>query len=146
MVLGTIELKKFLSILFAAQVGSDKPAELMNLSMSRARFAELIAKEHGEEPSTAFLTGMMSLIDAMLDEPIESIMNKLPLAESIKTALVEKEGILATYIAIVRCFENADWYNADILINELGLNKSVIPNLHHESVHWANQQMENLSS
>lgn len=144
MVLGTVELKKFLSVLFAAQVGAEKPAELMKLSMSRARFAELMAQDHKDDPSTAFLTGMMSLIDAMLDEPIATVMNKLPLAEPIKKALVERKGIMAFYIEIGKCFENANWERAEKLILQIGLDKNHIPSLYQEAVHWSDIQMEAL--
>lgn len=144
MVLGTVELKKFLSVLFAAQVGAEKPAELMKLSMSRARFAELMAQDHKDDPSTAFLTGMMSLIDAMLDEPIATVMNKLPLAEPIKKALVERKGIMAFYIEIGKCFENANWDRAEKLILKIGLDKNHIPSLYQEAVHWSDVQMEAL--
>lgn len=144
MVLGTVELKKFLSVLFAAQVGSEKPAELMKLSMSRARFAELMAQDHKDDPSTAFLTGMMSLIDAMLDEPIATVMKKLPLAEPIKKALVERKGIMAFYIEIGKCFENANWERAEKLIIQIGLDKNHIPSLYQEAVHWSDVQMEAL--
>lgn len=144
MVLGTVELKKFLCVLFAAQVGSDKPAELMKLSMSRARFAELMAQDHKDDPSTAFLAGMMSLIDAMLDEPIATVMNKLPLSEPIKKALVERKGIMAFYIEIGKCFENANWERAEKLILQIGLDKNHIPSLYQEAVHWSDVPMEAL--
>ncbi len=144
MVLGITELKKFLSVLFAAQVGSEKPAELMKLSMTRARFAELIAQSHGTDASTAFLTGMMSLIDAILDEPIESVMQKLPLSEEIKEALINKKGVLAGYVAIVVCFEQANWGRADKLMDKLKLDKEKMPSLNHEALQWANAQMDAL--
>ena len=64
-VLGQAELKKFLSLLFTSQISSDKPAELMRMSMTRARFAEGLAELHGKvDTAKAFLTGLMSLMDA----------------------------------------------------------------------------------
>lgn len=144
LVLGQKELKKFLSVLFAAQVGSDKPPELMKLSMVRARFAELIAESHGQDSSKAFLAGMMSLIDALLDEPIETVMDKLPLSQEIKDALIKKTGVLAAYIAISKAFEKADWDRADKLIAKIGLDKDITASLSREAAHWADKQMEAL--
>ncbi|MFM9597524.1 hypothetical protein ACKI1O_50380, partial [Streptomyces scabiei] len=85
-VLGAEEIKKFLSLLFASQVAADKPAELIRLSLTRARFTELLAINHNQLKDTgmAFLTGMMSLMDAILDETMEGVMNKLPLSNDIK--------------------------------------------------------------
>ncbi|SEA57270.1 EAL and HDOD domain-containing protein [Alkalimonas amylolytica] len=141
-VLGQAELKRFLSLLFTAQISSDKPAELMRLSMTRAKFAEGLATLHGTESSKAYLTGMMSLMDALLDEPIESVMQKLPLAKDIKEALVEGSGVLADYIKLMQWYEHADWQQASALIEQLRLPANKVPDAYHEAINWANEQMK----
>lgn len=144
-VLGQAELKKFLSLLFTAQISSDKPAELMRLAMTRANFAEGLASIGGDITlEKAFLTGMMSLMDAILDEPIESVMEKLPLANDIKDALIHKTGILAEYLKLIQCYEVADWQKANEIILLLKLDASRIPDAYHQAVQWANEQMKAL--
>lgn len=143
-VLGISELKKFLSILFAAQVGSEKPAELMRLSMTRARFAELLAESLNRDMSSAFLTGLMSLIDAILDESIEDVMGKLPLSEDIKNALINRKGFLAAYVEIAKCFEKANWQRSDKLAAKIGVDKDKLPQMFHDAIEWANEQMQNM--
>lgn len=144
-VLGQAELKKFLSLLFTAQISTDKPAELMRLAMTRANFAEsLAALGRNVALEKAFLTGMMSLMDAILDEPIESVMEKLPLAHEIKDALIHKTGILASYLQLIQCYENADWTQANHIIAELKLDPDKIPDAYHHAVQWANEQMKAL--
>lgn len=141
-VLGQQELKKFLSLLFTAQISSDKPAELMRLSMTRAKFAEGLATLHGSDCSKAYLTGMMSLMDALLDEPIESVMEKLPLAKEIKDALVERQGVLADYLSLMELYEQAQWAEATTMIERLQLAGDKVPDAYHEAVNWANEQMK----
>lgn len=144
-VLGQAELKKFLSLLFTAQISSDKPAELMRMSMTRARFAEGLAQLHGKvDTDKAFLTGLMSLMDAILDEPIDSVMSKLPLAKEIKEALVEKKGALADYIKLIQFYETAQWQEASTAINSLQLANDKVPDAYHTAVQWANEQMKAL--
>jgi len=144
-VLGQLELKKFLSVLFTAQVSSEKPAELMRLAMTRAKFAEGIATMHRKtDIAKAFLTGMMSLMDAILDEPMTSVMSKLPLSKDIKDALVGNEGILAEYLGLVKCYEQAMWQAANVAIDKLGLDAKLLPDAYHEAVQWANEQMRAL--
>ncbi len=144
-VLGQAELKKFLSLLFTAQISSDKPAELMRMSMTRARFAEGLAQLHGKvDTDKAFLTGLMSLMDAILDEPIDSVMSKLPLAKEIKEALVEKKGTLADYIKLIQFYETAQWQEASSAINTLQLANDKVPDAYHTAVQWANEQMKAL--
>lgn len=144
-VLGQAELKKFLSLLFTAQISSDKPAELMRLAMTRANFAEGLASLGNDVTlEKAFLTGMMSLMDAILDEPIESVMEKLPLANDIKEALIHKTGILADYLNLIQCYEVADWQKANETVTKLALDASKIPDAYHQAVQWANEQMKAL--
>lgn len=144
-VLGQAELKKFLSLLFTAQISSDKPAELMRLAMTRANFAEGLASLGNDVTlEKAFLTGMMSLMDAILDEPIESVMEKLPLANDIKEALIHKTGILADYLTLIQCYEVADWQKANETVTKLALDASKIPDAYHQAVQWANEQMKAL--
>ncbi|WP_016956826.1 EAL and HDOD domain-containing protein [Catenovulum agarivorans] len=147
-VLGQAELKKFLAVLFAAQINSDKPVELIRLSMSRAHFCESIAKEHGQlrDSSMAFLTGMLSVIDAILDEPIESIMTKLPLAQEIKSALIEREGLLANYLDLVEHYEKAEWIKAGLLIERLTLDTEQVPDYYHTAIQWSNDRASELAA
>lgn len=144
-VLGQVELKKFLSLLFTAQISTDKPAELMRLAMTRANFAESLASIGQQvDLEKAFLTGMMSLMDAILDEPIESVMEKLPLASEIKEALIQNTGVLARYIELIKCYETANWQLAAALTNTLKLDVDKVPDAYHHAVQWANEQMKAL--
>lgn len=144
-VLGQAELKKFLSLLFTAQISTDKPAELMRLAMTRANFAEsLAALGQNIALEKAFLTGMMSLMDAILDEPIESVMEKLPLANEIKDALIHNTGLLATYLNLIKCYETANWKEASGIIEALSLDPDKVPDAYHHAVQWANEQMKAL--
>lgn len=142
-VLGSEEIKRFLSLLFAAQVAADKPAELIRLSLTRARFAELLAISHGKMRDTgmAFLTGMMSLMDAILDEDMPSVMNKLPLTIEIKDALLKEEGLLATYLKLVKFYEQANWEKAKEIQQQLGLKPEEVPDAYHDALSWSNDQM-----
>ncbi|TMP27050.1 EAL domain-containing protein [Pseudoalteromonas rubra] len=146
-VLGNQELKKFLSLLFASQVSSEKPLELVRLSLTRARFAELLAVKHKKLKDTgmAFLAGMMSLMDAILDESMDSVMNKLPLAIEIKDALLKQEGLLASYLTLIKLYEQANWQGANELAQQLSLDPDLLPDYYHEALQWCDQQMEVMS-
>mgnify|MGYP000041244153 CR=1 FL=1 len=140
-VLGQAELKKFLAVLFTAQVNTSKPIELIRLSMGRANFCEAIARADNQlrDPSTAFLTGMLSVIDAILDERIDSVMNKLPLSEDIKKALTDRTGILADYLSLVEHYEKAQWDQANAIIAKLNLEPNEVPDFYHTSIQWASE-------
>ncbi|PCC13380.1 EAL and HDOD domain-containing protein [Pseudoalteromonas sp. JB197] len=145
--LGANEIKKLLSLLFAAQVSTDKPMELIRLSLTRARFSELLAISHGKFKDTGmvFLTGMMSLMDAILDESMQSVMQKLPLSNEIKAALLNDEGLLASYLNLVKFYEQGNWQAANEISQQLGLGDKV-PDAYHEAISWVNEQMQLMSN
>lgn len=145
--LGHLELKKFLSLLFSAQVGDSKPDELLKMSMIRARFCEQLAIVEGtQDIGKAFLTGMMSLIDAILDESIEKVMEQLPLAAEIKSAIMDGEGKLAEFLELAKAFERGNWKQESDIEKELNLQSDKIPALYTEALNWADEQIEVLHS
>jgi len=143
-VLGNQELKKFLSLLFAAQVSSEKPIELIKLSLTRARFCELLAQRHKgiQDTGMAFLVGMMSLMDAILDESMEGVMKKLPLSNLIKEALVHKQGILAQYLGLIKAYEQADWVLTGEYCERIKFDNDALPEIYNQALAWGNEQLQ----
>lgn len=140
--LGSAELKRFISLMFAVTSNPDKPSELITLCMARAKFCELCAGEvKGKvDVSIAFLTGLLSMIDALLDEDIESVLARLPLAKEIKDTLINKEGILAELIKLVQLIETAQWDEMMLVIAPLGLEKETVLEQYNQALAWADEQ------
>ena len=44
----------------------------------------------------AFLTGLFSSIDSLLDEPMDKVLSRLPLSGTVKAALLGEPGRCAT--------------------------------------------------
>lgn len=142
-ILGANEIKKLLSLLFAAQASENKPVELIRLSLTRARFSELLAISHGKiaNTSTAFLTGMMSLMDAIMDQSMHTVMQNLPLASEIKNALLNNEGLLAKYLNLVTLYEQCNWQGAEEVSAEFKLTIK-ISDLYQDALVWVDEQMQ----
>jgi EAL and modified HD-GYP domain-containing signal transduction protein len=142
--LGAKELKRFLALMFATNANPDKPVELIRLSMIRAKFCELVADEDNKGVSTdiAFLTGLMSLLDAILDEELSVILEKLPLAPEISTALVDNKGRLALYLQIVKQIELGAWKKVAKLNELLNAKHEEVIEVYNNAVSWAAEQIE----
>ena len=66
--LGEEQVKKFVTMIITAHFSEDKPEELTQMSIIRARFSELLAKKLLPARSDeAFITGLFSLLDAILN-------------------------------------------------------------------------------
>jgi len=142
--LGSGELKRFLGLMFATNVNPDKPSELINAAMTRAKFCEMVANDIKSpvDTSIAFLTGLLSLIDAILDEELESILEKLPLAQEITEALTTRKGILAALIILVEQIEHAHWDKTSLVMGKLGLDKDRVVKDYNEAIAWADEQSQ----
>ncbi len=142
--LGSIELKRFMGLMFASNVNPDKPSELINSAMARAKFCELAANniKNNVDSSKAFLTGLLSLIDAILDEDIESVLAKLPLAQEIKDSLLTREGDIAQLIQLVEFIEHAQWDESTATMEKLGLTKELVVKDYNDAITWADEQSQ----
>ena len=105
--LGDQELRRFLMLMVISEMATKKPQELVRLSIVRAQFCELLAKASGKfgKQNKLFLLGLFSLIDALLDTPMEKLMKELPIDELIKEALVKQSGALLPYLDAVVSYE-----------------------------------------
>lgn len=143
-ILGSGELKRFLGLMFAVTANPDKPTELIKLAMTRAKFCELIAHEIPSQIdiSIAFLTGLLSMIDAILDEDMASVLEKLPLAQEIKDPLLTRKGVMAALIKLVELIEHAEWDKTDIVMDKLKLNKETAVEHYNQALSWADEQTQ----
>ncbi len=105
--LGEREIRRFVSLVIISELATKKPLELLRLSLIRARFCELLAEDtHSEtDASELFLLGLFSLIDAILDTPMKLMMDKLPLSDEIKAALIGRKGPLMPFLQAVLAYE-----------------------------------------
>ena len=143
-ILGSGELKRFIGLMFAITANPNKPSELINLAMTRAKFCELVAEDIRSQLDTsiAFLTGLLSMIDAILDEDMASILEKLPLSEDIKQPLLTKKGVMAALIKLVEFIEQAQWGKTTIVMEKLKLDKDKVVEHYNQAVAWADEQTQ----
>ena len=109
--LGEKQIRKFVCLIVTAQLNPSKPTVLIQNTIIRARLCELIAGKMGfkEYSDSAFLTGLFSTIDAILDKPMDNILRSLPLSTMINNALLENEGELAEVLVITMAYLAGDW-------------------------------------
>jgi EAL and modified HD-GYP domain-containing signal transduction protein len=90
--------------------GNEKPHELLVTALVRARTCELAATRlRLADPSSLFVVGLFSLLDAMLDQPLDLLMKQLPLAEPIRQAILSHQGDMGKILREVIAFERGDW-------------------------------------
>ncbi|CAH0533905.1 Cyclic di-GMP phosphodiesterase CdgJ [Vibrio stylophorae] len=137
--LGEMQLRRFVSIVATAQASDDKPSSLYQLSLQRAKMCESLADKIGlrAQANRAFLVGLFSLLDSLLDTPIDVIIEKLPLSEDIILALTEHEGPLGELLYYVQNYDQANWAELEQQGILLDISDEVIAASYVEAVEWA---------
>ncbi|KHD24927.1 histidine kinase [Vibrio caribbeanicus] len=136
--LGEDKLRKFISLVALASTQEHKPDYLYGLSIQRARHCELLSRSLSPklEAGQAFLMGMFSLLDSLLDRPIEQIINEVPVEESIKLALTEGAGELGKLLGLIRAYERAQWDDVSQYCFALKLDQPALSESYEKSVKW----------
>ena len=114
--------------------------------MHRAKFCEVLASATKKIPdeSSAFLAGMLSLIDAMLDADLNEIISSLPLSDNIKNALLEREGWLATFLQVCEDFENANWVEMEKGCQNLEVDYHALLSEYDKTLRWSEERIAEL--
>jgi c-di-GMP-related signal transduction protein len=143
---GEIELRKWIALATLARTAENKPSELIRHSLVRARFCESVARlaKNGLHQS-AFLTGLFSLLDALIDQPLEETLSAMRLAPEIAAVLAgrapESDRLAAVY-ELARAYELADWQRVEVLALQLQLCTAGLGEAYCEAAGWAQQVLE----
>ena len=83
----------------------------MKLAIIRGKVSELIAEklELSHRKSEAFLMGMFSLIDAIMDIPINELIDDLPLNDDVKGGLLGEDNVFKDILDIIISYEKGNW-------------------------------------
>ncbi|MDN3608774.1 EAL and HDOD domain-containing protein [Vibrio ostreicida] len=137
--LGEDKLRIFVSLAVASFISAKKPKELYNLSLQRAQFCQLMANENPFDQfrEQAFLIGLFSTLDALLDLSLEDLLEQLPLNVAIKRALLERHGPFGILLGLEECYERADWSGMKEACRKLNLSvDDVMPRI-AEAQRWS---------
>jgi EAL and modified HD-GYP domain-containing signal transduction protein len=143
-VLGRRQLQRWLQLLVFAsgsQNGTSNPLLLM--AATRGRLMELLAAElrpgDGALADQAFMAGIMSLMPALVGQPIAEIIAPLGLTGDIRDALCSGTGTLGALLRIAESSEDGDMLRLTQALAELsGLGPKAINRAQTRALQWAN--------
>jgi c-di-GMP-related signal transduction protein len=140
LLLGSNEIRKWVSLIILKGMGQDKPEELVVISIIRARLCELIGKSLGMKDNTSdlFFMGLFSMIDTFMNRPMEEVLSALPLADEIKSALLGREGPFNDIYQLVLVYEKVDWEQVTLHCDKIGLDQFIMADHYIKSIEWAN--------
>jgi len=105
---GMKQVRALASLLLLASLGGDR-RETMRIALVRAKMAASIAGALGyQDEGQYFTTGLLSVLDAILDQKMEDILYGLPLDKEIANALLHREGRVGEVLSLVVAYERGE--------------------------------------
>ncbi|MES2354481.1 MAG: EAL domain-containing protein [Pseudomonadota bacterium] len=129
-------------LLYTARDNGTTKNPLLEMAASRGKFMESLAKidphSSREYQDTAFMTGILSLVDALLEMPREEIFDEILVADEVKEALLHGTGKLGQLLRLTEKLE----VDSEIEVDELlaaapGLSLENLLQMQVESFLWA---------
>lgn len=140
-ILGLRAIKTWVTIIAQSKF-DDKPYELMITSLIRARMCELLAQALQFQHDSVFVVGLFSTLDALLDKPMEEVLEQLPLTEEVNHAILYKDRTLGQILKYVIAYEQADWCS----LPEIGIDNQTAKSAYLEAIQWTRQVGEEILS
>ncbi len=144
--MGEIKLKQFVFLIVTAELSYQKPPALIALATHRAKFCEILAQNSylHNLSDKAFLIGLFSVLDAILDRDMNHILKDLNLESDMKKALINKIGIYSAFLKIAISYENADWDTVELLCEQIDIPKEKIQEFYTKAINWEHTHLEAL--
>ena len=134
---GEDRFRTLVTLALSGALGRGSQSALIRLSLERARFCELMAPLTGEDPREQYMLGLLSLLDAILESPMDGLVKSLPLREEAKQALLGVANPAAHSLSLIRSFEAGDWGPCAGAAQELGVTEDHLAGIYVTSLNWA---------
>lgn len=146
-ILGLSQLRNWIYLVsFSSEDGT--PSELIRTAFLRGTFCQRLAGLLHNLPvsaSEAYMMGIFSTLDALLDVPMEEAVKELPIQNAIKDALLGRDGICTELLQLCVSYEKGKWNQVAHKAEKLGLAEERIGPEYIRSVQTVNKTWEALT-
>ncbi len=145
MILGINHLRRWVQLaLFAGKDDRGLNSPLLEMAAVRGRLMELLMMQRTGQSrtsdlvETAFLTGILSLLDALYETPMEHVVESLNLSEDMADALLRREGQLGHLLELAEKLEKTDFVTVQKLLDSLSISLDQLLAAQLDAFNWRN--------
>jgi len=137
--LGVQQVKKWASVWAMAGLNSGGTPEVVAIALLRARTCEVVGNiwSGTEAGAELFLLGMCSMLDAIVDQPMEKAISGLALTPAVREALLGGTGPMRSILDAVIAHEQGDWDQSAQIVDGLSLSSTLVPQAYTDALRWA---------
>jgi len=109
--------------------------------LARARFLEMLAGQ-GKVPADAdqlFMTGLFSMLDIMMGQPLVDVLQQVSLPEPVTTALKGEPGVMRDALLLAIAVESGNTDDMAAAAAQCGLDAKIVTARMIEALAWAQQ-------
>lgn len=141
--LGERDVRRWATLAALCGIAPEKPPELLELGLLRARFCETLARVVGggarEASEEMFLVGLFSVLDALLDLPLEDAVREAGVPVRVKAALLGVAGPWRNLLELAFAYERGEWERVTTILEALGIEAKAVAQVFVDSADWARQ-------
>jgi c-di-GMP-related signal transduction protein len=138
-ILGEREIRRWIRLVTLVSAGEQKSSDLVLSALVRARFCELVGSKIPRTQSDLFLVGMVSMMDAILEIPMEEILDKIALDKDTKSVLSGTGGRLQPVYELMLAQEGGKWQPAKESAERLHITESETGEMWWQAMQWGRQ-------
>jgi c-di-GMP-related signal transduction protein len=137
--LGEMEFRRWASIFAVISMMNGKSPELIRTALTRAYFCEEFSGQAGlkEQSSTLFMMGLLSISDALLDRPIQDVLDSLAVSQELKAALCGGANRLSDVYHTLLAMERAEWPKLADCVQRIGCPEEKVPDSYQLAIQKA---------
>ena len=144
--LGERDVRRWVRLVAAVGAGEEKTSDLVLSALVRGRFGELLSAKVSHGDSDLFLMGLLSLIDVMLEVPMGTLLEKIPLDSATKAVLLGQPSVLRPVFQLMLAHESGEWEAAASLSEGLELDPEEVAGCYWQAQQWAREISTEVSS
>jgi c-di-GMP-related signal transduction protein len=134
--LGRDTIRRWASLWTIAAMNESAHPELVASSIIRGRCCEMIDASSNNDPGNGFLLGMCSLLDVILEQPMETVLAQLPIDKTVRGALLGEQNERRLLLDGVIAYERGDWDRYDMLAALAGTSSNVLRAAYCDALRW----------
>jgi EAL and modified HD-GYP domain-containing signal transduction protein len=134
--LGEAIFRKMAMIAVLSELNTGQPTEILHMALIRARFCELAAASSNLDSEEQYLLGMLSLLPAMLRQPMDDLAGELPLRPGIKKALLGEPVLERSLLSWIEAHERNEISKGYAIVDSCGLNAQKLEQFYVDAILW----------
>lgn len=139
--LGLREVERWVALLMIQGLNKDKPTEVFKIALFRAKFGEILADKTGKyhRRTEVAMMGMFSIIDTLLDRPLKTILDEIPIAQDIKSAMLGEDNSFRDLYLLIVNYEKGSWQEVEDYGMKCGVDIQQLPQYYMEAIEWTDR-------